>query len=819
MLIRTGRQFSLILTCLLCFFGSVAQGTGQTRDLLAPYIGSVSHDVRPNTLIKTASADPVHSDNWSGYEVHGGAGSVTDVVGSWTLPAVTCPSSGSSQSSVWVGIDNGLSKSQALAQIGTESDCNNGKTRYYAWYEFRPLEKVNQFVPIMVDANDQISAEVSFDPDGDSYTVTIQDGTGAPWSEVQIIADAPGATAEWVVEAPGITENCVQPLANFGTVNFTQAFATIADQTEPAGSIANRSAIIMEGDGKYCTPLDMVEAVPSPPQLTKGQSDFSVIWEGPPTIYSFYSLPMSGSNLTGANPNSDLIQDDAGNLYGTATYGGAYGYGAIFELTPPTQSGGVWTETVLYNFCPGGAPCLDGQYPTAGLFRDSMGNLYGTTPFGGANAGLEGDGGGTVFELATSGQETVLYSFCTAVGCADGSTPDGDLIQDAEGNLYGNTGSGGANFSGAVFELAPPAQQGGAWTEQTIYSFCSVPNCADGASPSGGLVQDATGSLYGVTMSEGANSRQDSKQIGSISNYGTVFKLMPPAQQGSTWTEETIYSFCSEANCTDGNLPVGGLIRDAAGNLYGTTSQGGANNMASGGAGTVFMVSAAGLETVLYNFCSMNACLDGETPYTRVLEDAAGNLYGSTLNGGLPDPTCGLQGCGTLFELSPPGKQATTWSASTLYLFCSASNSNSNCIDGYSPEAGLIEDSAGNLYTTTFWGGGNGEGTVFKFATGGLPALATTTTLTSSPNPTIYGQGVTFAAVVSSSAGAPPPNGETVSFISKGIVLGTATLVDGSANLTISTLSVGMHSITADYAGDLNFGPSQSTAVKQVVNK
>jgi uncharacterized repeat protein (TIGR03803 family) len=238
----------------------------------------------------------------------------------------------------------------------------------------------------------------------------------------------------------------------------------------------------------------------------------------------------------GLSPFAGLIRKK-GKLYGTTVEGGAHGDGTVFEVTP----GGK--EKVLHSFT-GGA---DGAYPEAGVIMDKTGNLYGTTPSGGAG------GLGTVFEVAPDGTETVLHSF---TGSPDGKGPGAGLIMDKKGQLYGTTVFGGANNQGTVFELAPDG------TETVLYSFTGG---ADGGLPQAGLIMDKKGSLYGTTEGGGNPAY----------NGGTVFELAPDG------TETVLYSFTVGA---DGGLPTAGLI-EKAGNLYGTTQAGGA------GGGTVFKVT------------------------------------------------------------------------------------------------------------------------------------------------------------------------------------------------------------------------------------
>ncbi|MFI5115931.1 MAG: choice-of-anchor tandem repeat GloVer-containing protein, partial [Terriglobales bacterium] len=259
-------------------------------------------------------------------------------------------------------------------------------------------------------------------------------------------------------------------------------------------------------------------------------------------LYTF-----QGGTGDGAFPQAGLIFDTAGNLYGTTSLGGAYGFGTVFELTP--TAGGTWTEKVLYSFKNDGT---DGSNPKAGVIFDAAGNLYGTTSLGGAGV-CQGAGCGTVFELTPAAggtwTEKVLHSFG---GATDGVIPEAGLIFDAAGNLYGTTGYGGPYNWGTVFELTPAA--GGTWTENVLYSFQGG---ADGAGPAAGLVFDAAGNLYGTTEVGGAGVCQGN-------GCGTVFELTPAA--GGTWTENVLYRFQSGA---DGANPYDALIFDAAGNLYG----------------------------------------------------------------------------------------------------------------------------------------------------------------------------------------------------------------------------------------------------------
>src|ERR1022692_4823686 len=259
---------------------------------------------------------------------------------------------------------------------------------------------------------------------------------------------------------------------------------------------------------------------------------------------------------------------------------------ATTAIAQPAQ-----TLTTLYSFC-SQSGCPDGSDPIAGLVQATNGDLYGTTAKGGAN------GGGTVFKITPGGTLTTLYSFCSQTNCMDGVEPYAGLVQAANGDLYGTTVAGGANGYGTVFKITP----GGTLT--MVYSFCSQTNCADGAYPEAGLVQAANGDLYGTTPQGGAN------------RGGTIFKITP----GGTLT--TLYSFCFQSGCTDGSTPFAGLVQAANGDLYGTTFYGGSG-------GTVFKITPGGTLTTLYNFCSQTNCTDGDQPFAGLVQAANGDLYGT----------------------------------------------------------------------------------------------------------------------------------------------------------------------------------------------
>jgi uncharacterized repeat protein (TIGR03803 family) len=322
---------------------------------------------------------------------------------------------------------------------------------------------------------------------------------------------------------------------------------------------------------------------------------------------------------------------------------------AIAVKPAQAQSG-----SVLYNFCYTGY-CSDGMHPESRLTTDGSGNFYGTTTNGGCTA--SGCGDGVVFELSPNGiengGETVLYTFCSAPNCTDGANPTYSyVIFDSAGNLYGTTKYGGAYGYGVVFELSSIA---GTWTETVLYSFTGG---TDGSFPVNGLILDAAGNLYGtVTSTQGG------------SEGGGVFELSPSGSGG--WTEQLIY------NVSGGPGNYSGLAMDSAGNIFGTT------------ASTVFELSqkvgAGWTPTVIYTF-SVNGKY-GYLPENAPVLDKAGNLFGTTLNGG-------AKNAGAVYELIPSKKGK--WKEKVLYSFKGKA-------DSANPWGGVVLDAAGNIYgTTTF---------------------------------------------------------------------------------------------------------------------
>ncbi len=333
------------------------------------------------------------------------------------------------------------------------------------------------------------------------------------------------------------------------------------------------------------------------------------------------------------------------------------------------------TEQKLYDFCsqPG---CTDGAFPNGGLVMDKKGNLFGTTASGGAH------NEGTVFKISASGVESVLYSFCSQASCTDGANPFDGLIIDKAGNLYGTTNIGGAHGQGTVFKFNGAGMS-------VLYSFCAVSGCADGANPYAGVIMDKAGILYGTTLGGGSL------------NNGTVFQLSP-----ASGSETVLHTFL---NTPDFATPYGGVVMDAKGNLYGTTWFGGAN-----GTGGVYEVGVDQSETRLYDkWCAFPCTQDGDSS-TAALILNKGNLYGTSTLGG-------ASAHGSVFQINIRKKKETM-----LHSFAGVDGA-----DGAVPWAGLIRDKVGNFYGTTTAGGvgdctgglQGGCGTVFKLSAAGTETI------------------------------------------------------------------------------------------------
>jgi len=424
-------------------------------------------------------------------------------------------------------------------------------------------------------------------------------------------------------------------------------------------------------------------------------------------LYSF----QGGAN-DGSVPAGGVVFDPQGNLYGATTDGGPASCkpiggacGTVFQLTPPAQKGGSWTETLIYQFQ--GKDSNDASVPNGGLIRDATGNLYGVTAYGGTGdcvlLGVKA-GCGAVYELSPPKQKggawtkTILNSFPTA---KQGYFPNGDLVFDSARNLYGATTFGGGKGTtcdkfyggqcGAVFKLSPPITKGGKWTENVLHKFAGG---TDGANPNGGLVLDSKGAVYGTTFGGG----NESGECGTA-GCGTVFKLVPPSAKGEPWTMKILDRF----NGQDGATPAAGVIFDQKDNLYGTAFAGG--NQGNGG---VFELAKpeSGFHTwkekMLYFFDGGN---DGDNPMARLIFGPNGDLYGAAY--------AAQTESGTVFRLSPTGRNGG-WNFIVLYGFKGPP-------DGALPAAGLVSDGIGNLYGTTQKGGTGaacqfGCGTVFELS-------------------------------------------------------------------------------------------------------
>jgi uncharacterized repeat protein (TIGR03803 family) len=368
----------------------------------------------------------------------------------------------------------------------------------------------------------------------------------------------------------------------------------------------------------------------------------------------------------GGYPDTDLVVDAAGNLYGTTVEGGDYTSGTVFELTP---SGGGWIHTVLYSFH-GGA---DGGEPYKGVTLDAEGNLYGSAVTGGTGGSCEG-GCGVVYKLTNTGgawNETVLHDF---TGGNDGSGPGAPLTLDAAGHLFGMTPTGGRYGLGVIFGLAP--RPSGRWSFRVIHSFTGGNDGATGSA--GRMIFDAAGDLYGVATVGGANGD------------GTAFRLRQT--DSGRWMLTTLYAFKGEP---DAAFPYGGLVFDAAGNLYGTTYYEGADEL-----GAVYELTpthaGAWKERVLYSFTGTP---DGASSISNLVFDAAGNLFGTTSEGG-------ASGVGTIFQLTPG--PSGTWSESVAYSFTGAP-------DGALAYDGLVAGPDGTFYGATVHGGTDDEGAIYSF--------------------------------------------------------------------------------------------------------
>lgn len=394
----------------------------------------------------------------------------------------------------------------------------------------------------------------------------------------------------------------------------------------------------------------------------------------------------------GLYPAGPLTADSAGNLYGVDAAGGdgqcyEYGCGQVYEFTP---NGHKQTQ-YLYSF----SGTTDGSGPNGRVIFDAKGNLYGVARSGGDLTACGGSGCGVVYELSPGSSgwtETVLYNF---EGGNDGIGPD-SIIFDGKGNIFGLTVDGGgyscpgSSQCGTVFELSPNSS--GGWTETVLHSFTGL---ADGSVPSGSLLLDGQGNLYGAA-SQGGNT-----VCTLLRGCGTIFELSPGS---SGWTFATIYSFDN----THGASPTGSLVMDGTGNIYGNAYAGAraTSSHCPYGCGSTFKLapSASGWNFSLLH--SYSDGLDGANPYGGLLIDASGDLYGATNTGGSQAYGCSNgyeQGCGVVFKISPAA--GGKWIFDRLYTF--------QGYDGFLPYGDLLMDASGNLYGTTIMGDG-GYGNAYE---------------------------------------------------------------------------------------------------------
>ena len=365
--------------------------------------------------------------------------------------------------------------------------------------------------------------------------------------------------------------------------------------------------------------------------------------QGLTTLHSF-----SGSD--GANPAAAVVLATDGNLYGTTYSAGPNGInaGTVFKITP---SGNFST---VYDFCQQPPYCSDGLHPLK-MIQGRDANFYGVTQYGGDI--------GNIFKLTPSGNESSLFTFCSPLQCTNGSNPT-SLMQASDGNFYGLIANGGNDQVGAFWQLVANS-----WAFNLLYGFDGTV----GLYPMASLVQGQDGQLYGVSPHGGSGNPD------CASYCGTAFRITLSGDP------TLLYSFCSQADCTDGSIPSAALVQSSDGNFYGSTYSGGAN-----GAGTIFKIAPSGTMTVLHSFGGN----DGSQVFAPLIQGTDGNFYGVASAGG-------THGDGTIFQITPSGAYTV------LYNFAGS--------DGADPLGAMVQDAQGNFYGTTNTGGTSNDGTVFKF--------------------------------------------------------------------------------------------------------
>jgi uncharacterized repeat protein (TIGR03803 family) len=381
-----------------------------------------------------------------------------------------------------------------------------------------------------------------------------------------------------------------------------QTFNTLVSFDNSNGSQPTFSALVQGLDGNFygTTPIGGAK---------EAGTVFRVTPQGTlTTLHSFCTQTRCGD---GKSPKGGVILGTDGNLYGTTEFGGEiagqYGQGEFFEIDP----GGTLTPVYLFGQS-------NGDQPFSAPIQASNGDFYVTTPVGGQKAsGDKSSDTGAVFRLRIAeGMNEDSYSLCAERACPDGRNPFAGVVEGSDGNLYGTTSAGGSGNAGTIFKITPRLTVRQPLT--TLHSF----DTTDGAYPYAGLVQASDGNFYGTT------------ELGGANGAGTIFQIT------SDGTLMTLYSFCSQATCADGETPVAGLVQATDGALYGTTELGGAN-----ASGTIFRITPTGTLTTLYSFCAQTNCGDGGNPLAGLAQGTDGNFYGAASSGGASN-------YGTIFSLA-----------------------------------------------------------------------------------------------------------------------------------------------------------------------
>ena len=432
---------------------------------------------------------------------------------------------------------------------------------------------------------------------------------------------------------------------------------------------------------------------------------------GERTLYGFNPLPPAGALETGAYPLGTLLRDRDGALYGATWLDGAHGSGTIFKLAPPAPGQTDWSVSVVYAFTGG----LDGDGPNPGLVMDSRGAIYGTTQYGGSS--LQG----VAFKLSppasggTEWRETVLHNFSYSYvyNLSDGAFPSGGLIMDNQGALYGATDLGGstADLSGNGFGAVFKLTPVDAGRTQFQETVLyRFSSVVDGQSPMSALTLDAAGALYGTTLYGGTGPCSD--WLSNIIGCGTVFKVTPPATGNSAWTKTTLYSFVGGA---DGAVPEGRLLLDTDGAVYGATYQGGPSACVDWaystiGCGIIFKLTPAARGGSAWTESIIHTFMGPDGANPQ-----GGVIMDSTgtlfgsASGGGPVSYGMVGGYGIVFKLTPPAMGQQSWTQTVLYSFDVETS-------GIRPIGELVRDPAGHLFGVTNSGGTNLGGTIFEIA-------------------------------------------------------------------------------------------------------